>query len=391
MPDGRPHICHLITGLGAGGTPVMLRNVLRSLAGADLRFTAIGLIDDMAIGRDIEAIGVPVHTLGMTPGRPSASAVWRLVRLLRRDPPGLIQTWLYHADLLGSLAAKLCGRPPVIWNIRHATLTPGVDSRSTLWTAGLCARVSRRWPAAIVCNSHAGRKTHIDAGYDATKFEWIPNGFDVQRFQPSDAARIALRGELGVSSQTPLVGLVARFSHLKGHDIFVRAMAVVARERPDVHFVLCGRDIDASNRELAALIEPSGASERWHLLGERSDIPVIQAALDVATCPSRSEAFSNSIGEALACGVPCIASDVGDSASLVEGVGAVVPVGDSDTLARETLSILSLPADDRAELSARARHRIESNYSLPVVASRYDALWRKTLSVRPTTAERRAA
>lgn len=369
------HICHLITGLGTGGTPVMLRNVLAAARSSSMRFSVIGMIGDNTVGEQIAAMGIPVHRLGMRPGRPNPFGLWRLVRRLRNDPPDVIQTWLYHADLLGSVAARWCGRPPVAWNIRHATLTPGVDSRSTIWTARLCGRISRRSPAAIVCNTYSGRDVHIAAGYDASLFRIIPNGFDLTRFRPSESSRAEVRRELGIAAESPIVGLIARYSRLKGHDVFIRAMAGVARERPDVHFLLCGRDIAWSNRELAGLIEANGGRDRWHLLGPRNDVTNVQAALDVAVCPSNSEAFSNSLGEAMACGVPCLATNVGDSAEIVGDTGRIIPVGDVAALTSSALEILELTPSLREDLGRRARRRIEARYDIRRIAKQYVDLW----------------
>jgi glycosyltransferase involved in cell wall biosynthesis len=311
----------------------------------------------------------------MKPGRVSLSGLVRLVKLLRGDPPDLIQTWLYHADILGSLAARWCGRPPVVWNIRHATLTPGIDSRSTLWAAKIGAWMSPWAPRAIVINTRAGREVHVAAGYDYSKLTLIPNGFDLERFRPSEEARASVRRDLGLPHETPLVGMIARYSRLKGQDVFIHGMQRVARSLPDVRFLMCGRDIDSSNTELAALIAESGFPNRFHLLGDRRDIPRLQAALDLAVCPSLSEAFSNSIGEALACGVPCVASNVGDSAQVIGTSGRIVPPGDPDALGRATTAFFRLPSEIRRMMSRDARQRIERDYDIHQVAWAYQDLW----------------
>jgi glycosyltransferase involved in cell wall biosynthesis len=381
------HICHLITGLGTGGTPVMLRKVLEALRDSSLRFTVIGMIDDNAIGERIEAIGIPVHRLGMTPGRISPRGFARLVKLLRNDPPDLLQTWLYHADLLGSLAAPWCGRPPVVWNIRHATLSPGIDSRSTLWAARFSGWMSSRSPSAIVINTRSGQDVHTAAGYDATKFRLIPNGFDLQQFRPSTEARISLRRELALADDTPLIGLIARYSRLKGHDIFVAAMRQAAAAHPRAQFVMCGRDVDSSNIPLMKALKTSECGERFHLLGTRDDVPRVQAALDLAVCPSLSEAFSNSIGEALACGVPCVASDVGDSAHLIANAGGVVPPGDATALGEAVTAFLNLSERQRLAMSHDARRRIEDHYDIQKIALAYQELWTQT--AEPSRARQR--
>ncbi len=375
------HVCHLITGLGVGGTPVMLSKLLHALQGR-ARFTVIGMTDDEGCAPAIRALGIPVHTLDMQRGRPNARALWRLSSLLRRDRPDVLQTWLYHADLMGLLAARTAVRCPVVWNVRHATLTPGLDSRSTLLAARAGARLSRRGPAAIVVNSQTGLDVHVAAGYDAARMRLIPNGFDLGRFHPSPAARARLREELQLDRATPLVGLMARFSTLKGQPDFVAAMSHVQRQRPEAHFVLCGTDITVENAALRSLVEASPCPHHFHLLGERRDIAELQAGLDIAVSASTSEAFSNSIGEALACGVPVVTTDVGDSARLVGDAGRTVAVGDAVAMADACLRILALSDLERQQLSARARERMQQNYEIGVIAERYLELWRSVAIAR---------
>ncbi|QDT56475.1 N,N'-diacetylbacillosaminyl-diphospho-undecaprenol alpha-1,3-N-acetylgalactosaminyltransferase [Caulifigura coniformis] len=368
------HVCHLITGLGIGGTPVMLAKLVEALH-PRVRFTVIGMTGDEGCAPRLRAMGVPVHTLGMNRGRPHPKALWRLCSLLRSDRPDVLQTWLYHADLMGLLAAKAVAGCPVVWNVRHATLTPGLDSRSTLLAARASAKLSSRGPSAIVVNSQTGLDVHVAAGYAATRMRLIPNGFDLSRFRPDDDARSALRQSLGLAASTPLIGLMSRYSTLKGQPTFVDAMNRLHAASPDAHFVLCGTDITPANAPLQSLVQSTACADRFHLLGERRDIAEIQASLDIAVSASTSEAFSNSIGEALACGVPVVTTNVGDSASLVGDAGRVVDIGDARAMAAACLNILQRTPEDRKELSRRARRRMEEHYEIGVIARRYHELW----------------
>jgi glycosyltransferase involved in cell wall biosynthesis len=368
------HVVHLITGLCVSGTPAMLIKLAQAAAGR-VRMTVIGMTPDRQSVAPLEALGIPVHTLDMRRGRPSPRAFWKLCSLLRRDPPDVLQTWLYHADLMGLAAAKAVVGCPVVWNIRHATLTPGVDSRSTLLAARMSAKLSRRGPAAIAVNSRTGLEVHAAAGYDRSKLVLIPNGFDLERFRPDSVARSAIRRKLGIADDAPAIGLLARYSSLKGHPTFIDAMRRVHAARPDAQFMLCGSGIDRSNAELASLIDATGCPERFHLLGERRDVPAVQAALDLAVSASTSEAFSNSIGEALACGVPVVTTDVGDSADLVGDAGRIVPIGDSAAMAAGCLELLSLDAGSRMAIQRQARERMAERFEIGVIAERYLQLW----------------
>lgn len=376
-------VAHVITGLRGGGTVAMLLAVLKALqARQDIEPYVIGLLDDGASGQMLREWGIPVDCVHMPAGIPDPRAVWKLGRLLKAWKPDLIQSWLYHPDLLASLVAPWIGKPPVLWNIRHATLDPAHDSRSTLWTAKACAWLSRRCPARILVNSVSGRDVHIAYGYDASKMVVVPNGFDIEKYQPSEAARRELRQSLNLAAETPLIGMVARFSAIKGHELFIRSMELVARQHSGCHFVLCGRDVDAQNAQLSAWIQATGISARFHRLGERVDAQNVHAGLDIEVSASSSEAFSNSIGEALSCGVPVVATDVGDSGWLVGRAGRVVKPNDAVAMAQGCLEILSLSESQKADLSRQARERIQTEFEIGGIANRYAEIWQDVLRER---------
>lgn len=377
-PD-RLRIAHVITGLGAGGTPVMLHKVLAAQQDSAIDSYVIGLIQDGPIADKIRTLGIPVVSLGMRPGIPDPRALWRLAGELRRFRPDLIQSWLYHSDLMASLVARWVGSPPVVWNLRHATLDPQHDSRSTLYTARACAWMSTRSPAKILVNTVSGQHVHAAYGYDDSRMVVVPNGFDLERYRPSDSARADLRQQLSLPDDAPLIGLVARFSELKGQRLFIEAMTQVATQIPAAHFVMCGTNIHSSNPQLMEWITSSGIASRFHLLGERLDVERVHAALDIEVSASVSEAFSNSIGEALCCGVPCVVTDVGDSAWLVDDAGWVVPSQDSVAMSNACIQLLNLPGDQRQSLRVRSRQRMEQNFDISVIARQYEQIWREVM------------
>ena len=372
-------IAHVITGLGAGGTPVMLHKVLAAQQHTGIDSCVVGLIQDGPIGDQIRQLGIPVISLGMRPGVPDPRALWNLAKALRKFQPDLIQSWLYHADLMSSLVSRWVGQPPVVWNLRHATLDPRHDSRSTLYTAKACAWMSRHSPARILVNTVSGRRVHVDYGYDDDKMLVIPNGFDLDRFCPRPASRIELRQALGLPEDRLLIGLVARFSELKGQSLFIQSMRQVASQVPSAEFVLCGTNITPRNSQLMQWIQATGCADRFHLLGERMDVEQIHAALDLEVYASVSEAFSNSLGEALCCGVPCVVTDVGDSAWLVDDAGWVVPPQDPMAMARAAIQILTAPVAERIRLSQRARQRMEEQFNICGIARQYADIWREIL------------
>ena len=355
----------------------MLYNLLSQTDRNAFETEAVSLIEIGLAGHKIQALGVPVRALGMRRGVRDPLAVLRLARWIRQDSPDVIQTWMYHADLVGGLAARLAGNIPVAWGVRHTNLEPKIEKRSTIWIARICARLSSWLPARIVCNSEAGRQVHAHLGYAVDKMLVIPNGFDLAAFRPDPAARGSVRKELGVSEEAPLIGLMARFHPQKDHRNFVLAAAKFHTRLPESNFLLCGDGITWNNPQLAGWIEAAGIQSQCHLLGSRDDIQRLTAALDVAsTSASHGEAFPNVIGEAMACGVPCVVTDVGDSAIIVGETGVVVPPKDPRALAAGWSQLLQeMSREERQQLGFAARQRISEKYSLGKIVEQYESLY----------------
>jgi glycosyltransferase involved in cell wall biosynthesis len=372
-------VLHVIACLDTGGAQKMLYKLLSGTDREAFKTEVVSLIDIGPIGQKIQALGVSVRALGMRrSGVPNPLAVLRLARWLRQDPPYVIQTWMYHADLIGGLAARLAGSIPVAWGVRNSNLDPQCSRRSTIWIAMACARLSRWLPARIVCCSEASRQVHTQLGYAADKMVVIPNGFDLAVFRADPAARRSVRQELGIPEEAPLIGLVARFHPQKDHCDFVQAAARFHACVPESHFLLCGDGITWRNPELAGWIEAAGIQSQCHLLGRREDIPRLMAALDIAsTAASYGEAFPNVVGEAMACGVPCVVTDVGDSAIIVGETGVVVPPKDPQALAAGwSRLLLDMNQEERRRLGLAARQRIMERYSLGKIVEQYERLYK---------------
>jgi glycosyltransferase involved in cell wall biosynthesis len=273
------------------------------------------------------------------------------------------------------LAARAAGNVPVAWGLHHSNLSPAFIKRSTLLTARACARLSHVLPAAIVCCAESTRQMHAEFGYKSERLLVIPNGFDLNDFHPDPAARQAIRQELGIPNEARVVGMLARFHPQKDHRNFVQAAGIVRAQRNDTRFLLCGYGMTWDNAELVQWIDDAGIRDRVHLLGRRHDVQAVQASLDVAALSSQGgEALPLTIGEAMACGVPCAVTDVGDAALLVGETGRVAAPRDPAALAAACLSLLSLGEADRARLGEAARNRIAECYSMTMVAERYRQL-----------------
>src|SRR6266849_3370954 len=375
-------VMHVITTLGPAGAETMLCRVASGMDSTRFENEVVSLTGVLDLAERMQAIGVRVRTLGMKKNVPNPLLVMRLAQWIRESKPDVIQTWMYHANLVGALAARLAGDVPVVWGIHHSALNPRVDKRRTMLVNRACALLSRKLPARIVCCSEASLHIHKKLGYATEKLKVIPNGFDLEQVKPDPAARASVREELGIPADTLLIGIAARFHPLKDHFNFVRAAARLHKQMPETHFLLCGLDITWQNSQLAGWIEAAGIWDRCHLLGLRHDMSRIFAGIDIATTASRSEAFPIVIGEAMACGTPCVVTDVGDSALIVENTGSVVAPEDPHALAEAWRALIDAGPAVRRRLGIAARERVQRHFALPAIVERYQKIYAQ-VAARP--------
>jgi glycosyltransferase involved in cell wall biosynthesis len=302
---------------------------------------------------------------------------------------------MYHGNLMASMAAlalrkdaspgsasqegesskSAIGKPPVLWNIRQTIY----DLRRERWLTAKFIRLGARFsarPAAIIYNSQTSAGQHEELGYRAEKRVIIPNGFDCQVLSPDDAARKGVRAELGITDDMVLIGLIARYHPMKDHVGFLQAAAMIVQSHPQTRFVLAGTGVSFKQPELAEAVRQNELQDCVILLGERSDIPRLNNAFDIACSASAwGEGFSNSIGEAMACGVPCAVTDVGDSAYIVADSGFTAPPHDPEALANAIAHLIEMGKSERRQLGTKARQRIETEFSLPAIVQRYENLY----------------
>jgi glycosyltransferase involved in cell wall biosynthesis len=369
-------ILFVITDLNFGGAEVMLRNLLTQLDRETFEFEVVSLQETGPVGEQIGQMGIHVHALGMDPQKPQFKAILLLVKIIRNFRPDLINTWMYHADLMGSVAALFSGFPPVIWGLHHTVGDQEELKFSTRQIIRLNRWLSHLLPKRIVCCAEATRRSHADIGFCESKMVVITNGYDLDIFRPDPTARSMFRKDHNLSADAQLVGLFARYHPMKDHSTFIQAAKIIQQQMPNVFFVMVGSEIDNSNRPLNSEIDRAGIRSSTILLGLRKDISALLAALDLyVSSSSRGEAFPMIIGEAMACGVPCVATDVGDSARIISSIGRIVPPGQPETLAAAAMEILTFPSEERDSLGRAARARVEAEYNLSIIAQKYMRLY----------------
>lgn len=375
-------VTHVIAGLELGGAEMMLYKLLSSIDRARFDPTVISLSTLGPLAERIAGLGIGVSALGMPRGRVGARSLGRLARGLRARGPRVVHTWMYHADLLGGALARATGEARVIWGVR-GSLDRRLSKRSSLLTARACALSSRWLPDRIVSCSQRLAELHVELGYDASRMTVIPNGFDLSWFKPEPPLRALTRERMGVARDELLVGTIGRFDPQKDHRTFLSAAGALARSRPDVSFVMCGPGVDAANVQLGGWIEEAGVADRCRLLGAVQDTRGVLNALDVLVCSSAfGEGFPNVLGEGMACGLPCVTTDVGDAAMIVADTSRVVSPGDPPALARAIAADLSQPRAARAAQAVAARARIADRFELGTVARTFEDLYTEVLAER---------
>jgi len=382
-------VLYVISDLSVGGAEMMLYKLLAETDRTRFEPVVVSLMEGGTLRSRVEALGVKVHTVGVSPKLPTPLDLWRLVRLTRRLDPDLVVGWMYHSCLAVQLAGLFSkSKAAALWSIHYSVGPLAAEKRLTAAVIRACAWLSRM-PRRIIYVSRDGRAKHGPVGFSTENGCVIPNGVDAEAFKPSAEARASVRAELGIDDGALLVGMVSRYHPMKDHANFLRAAALLSERHAGAHFMLVGRGADDDNAELRGLINELGLGGRTHLLGERHDVPRLTAALDIFSLSSYCESFPNVIGEAMACAVPCVVTDVGDAAWIVGETGRVVPVRDSRSLAQAWAEMVARGAEGRAALGRAARARACEMFPVKAIVRRYETLYEAVLAGRESEAAAR--
>lgn len=370
------HVTHLITSLSFGGTELQLLRLLSQMNSPFVSHSVIALISGGPVEERIKDLGIDVYTLGMRSGRPNFIALIRLFQALRKQRPEILQTWLYHADLLGIVVGKLARIPRIIWNLRSSNKDERYTKGIRGWIIKILAILSFI-PDAIIVNSEAGRILHKKLGYHPKRWEKIPNGIDINEFYPNKNSSEIIRKEIGIRNDIFLIGLVARFDPLKGHNNFIQAANILIKKKKyDVNFLLIGKGVSKENLlNLDNNFKENLDNNFFHILGERNDIPRITACLDLATCSSTGEGFPNVVIEAMASGVPVVSTDVGDAKTIIRDSGLIVPISNPVALAEAWSELIDMESDQLKNLGKEARKNIVLNYDIKLISKIYERFY----------------
>ncbi len=324
---------------------------------------------------------IPVISLGLDQLVSLPVAFLKLKQVIDTIKPDLIQGWMYHGNLFALMARHFQRKSiPVAWNIRHSIYDIRIEKKLTQFMISLGAIFSSHINS-IIYNASTSAEQHENSGFTSKNRVIIPNGFDTYMFRPNEESRRIVRNELNLPAHTSLIGMIARYHHMKDHVMFLESARRIQDLKPNVRFLLAGTGVDKKNSKLQQFIKGMGLDGTTFLLGERSDIPTITAALDVACLSSYSEGFPNSIGEAMSCGVPCVATDVGDTAALIGSSGRIVPTRNPDAFADAVLELLNMATNQRRGLGDSARNRIIQRYRIDSIVKKYENIYHQLVGL----------
>jgi glycosyltransferase involved in cell wall biosynthesis len=368
-------ICHVISSLEMGGAQKLLEMLCLSMKPPEFKHFVICLGSDTELSKKFRNSGIRVICLEITRSYQGITGIWRLRRILGCEQPQIIHTWLYHADLMATLAMIGKGTRSLLWSVHHANEGFASDKTLTKWIVKLLAILSNRFPAAIVyCSSYAS-SVHQRLGYKPRRSFVINNGVDTSKFHPSNILRQHCRDEWRLEMGVPVVGMVARYSPIKGHEVFLKMARELIGSNSDIRFLMVGTDIGEDNVELMKMICELGLRNNCLLLGEQPELQQIMNGLDVLVCPSISESFGLVAVEALACGVPVVCSNIEVLESIV-GEQFTAPVGDYRRLAEKVYCLVTAEESHRRSIGSDGRARMVRDHSARKMIEEYKTAYR---------------
>jgi glycosyltransferase involved in cell wall biosynthesis len=386
-------ILHVIGNLQNGGAEAVLYRLATARSTTEhhvVSFAGPGWYSEM-----LAAKGVNVYHLGVESRLGRAAAIPRLMGIMRRLKPNVVQAWMYRSNVVAGLCAALL-RIPVVWGIHCSSLGPlSFGTRSWVYAS---SGIARFVPSYVVNCSTRSKELHERIGYSGLSQGVVHNGYDTEAFHPDEARRAQLRDQLGVPPGTFLVGTVARWHAQKDHPNLISALKVMSDAGDaDWRCLFVGPDMVPDFPPLAEALSRAGIGDRVICAGPRRDVDDIMRGLDLHILPSAgAEAFPNVIAEAMASGTPCLATDVGDCAYMIGDTGWIVPPSDPAALA-EVIGVAksewAAGGEAWRDRCARARQRIVENFTLARMVAGYEAVWRKVAQrsdplVEETSADR---
>lgn len=366
-------ITHIIIGLNVGGAELMLKRLVEGTQSpGQVRHSIISLTDLGTVGKQLLSAGFDVRYLGLKGALTLPKVLFKLRQEIKRQKPNVVQTWMYHADVLGGLAAKSLKVDRIIWNVRNTNF--GLNGLMHKLLIRLSALISKYVPDRIVYVSQSAQESHEEAGYDPVKSLIINNGFSINKYH-RESDRDELRKELRFRKQDIVICSVGRYAPSKDHLTFIKAIKVAIGKNPNIKALMIGLNIDDTNQTLVN--EIGNYTQYFYLAGQRNDIPRIFNCVDVFCLHSITEGFPNVLGEAMSSALPCITTKAGDAELILNDCRYTVDIRDFDELASKVNQMSNMSSVERAALGENNKDIILERYTLEHILNKYLVLYKK--------------
>lgn len=370
-------ILHIISGLKIGGAETALLRLLEYGLTQEYDCHVLSLAGKGPLSTAMEGSGAILHYPAENSFMRWPSIGYAVVRVINKIDPAIVQGWMYHGNISALAGCKLSRKSPrLLWNIRAGLHNLSSAKWLTRRIIDLGGRLSKK-PNMVLYNSEASLKLHVARGYYAAKNLVIPNGFDTDLFKPSLEKRRDVRSELNVPAEATLVTHLGRFHPDKGQVDFAKAASRCLQSFPNTFFLMAGPGVENASSLLGAELT-DGDKKQFRIVGARTDSEAVLAASDIYVSSSRTESFPNTLGEAMASELACIATDVGDCALLLKDCGQIVPKQNVDALASAIEGFVS-GVELTSEVGSSARKRIKEDYSIQTMVSSYIELYEAIL------------
>ena len=375
-------IIYIITGLNVGGAEFVLLRLLMKINKKKYDPLVITLREKGIMGERIERLGINIYNLQIDSIVNLIPGLIRLFRIMRKFKPQIVHTFLIQSALIGGIVAKLFKKVTIIWNIFSNDLSLQSNKFRNVLIFKLCSHLSKIIPNKIIIDSKAAYLEQKGLGYKCEKMEIIHNGVDINIFSPNKLKRNEYRQQYFEENEI-VIGLIARFHPVKGHDTFIKAISLLKRKINNVKFLLNGSVLEINRggggiiyyKKLMKMIDEEGIKNVIHISDSKLKITDILFACDILVSPSNFESFPNIICEAMASGIPCVVTNVGDCSRIVGDTGVIVSANDPNALANALMRLIKMPSKDRKKLGNSARLRIGNNFSLSMMVEKYNNIY----------------
>jgi len=371
-------ILHIITGLGRGGAETLLYQFC--IHDKEYEHIVISLSGTQDYSLKLRRLNISVHSLNFSNSKISIKGLYKLYKLIRQIKPDIIQTWMIHADMVGGIVGRLAGIKNIFWGVHHSNLTGRKSKNTTRLIIKVNSILSYFIPKKIIYCANSSKKIQESIGFKKSIGVVISNGYNTNIFKNNDTFRKSFRNEHNISDDTFIIGHVGRYSPLKDQTTLIEAFHILEQKGYKFKLVLVGTNLDRNNIDLVSFLNKKELSDKVLLLGRRDDIPKIMNGIDLFVLSSITEAFPNVLNEAMACGTPCVSTNVGDSSLIIDSTGWVTQKKNQKVLANsitEAYEEKKLKNTLWLKRKLACRDRIVKNFSLEEMIKRYKDIWRE--------------